>query len=250
MPQSRLICDQNSAGGGAGVVQTARQYRKGLYHFHKDTLIGYHQTIAGSPLPTMPNKARLAVTGGQASQSNMNNPAQNMSALLARLDNWLKQQRPHYLKGLNSGATSAQLEALAAELGRTPPEDLRSLLAWHNGQSNDFFGAFEGSWKLMSTEQIAEAVKLLRLTRGEAGAARGVAWETDWIPFLDDDAGHYVFVASDRPGAPVLEGGFGYETAHVVAPSLVAWMHEYVRALEAGRYFEDPERGEMLREER
>src|SRR5579875_350622 len=121
-----------------------------------------------------------------------------MMLLLARLDQWLNTQRQRFLQALRPGATAAECDALAAELGRPLPEELQALLMWHNGQTPDVPGALEQSWMLLSTDEIAEAKKELDEHPHEG-------WQKDWLPFLGDDNGNYRCLHLGSPGCPVLE---------------------------------------------
>lgn len=121
------------------------------------------------------------------------------------------------------------------------PADLRALLAWHNGQGEDFAGAFVQGWLLMSTEQILLAKNTLDDADG-----RAPGWDKDWVPFLDDDAGNYVCVDTSAAGA-IREFWAGNAEHPVSAPSLRRWLEEFVAAVERGEYVEDPERGRFLR---
>jgi cell wall assembly regulator SMI1 len=146
-----------------------------------------------------------------------------LRAALKRIDTWFAQHRPRYFKGLNPGATAAELEGL--------PEELRVLLAWHNGQSGDFVGCFEEHWFLMSVAEIREAVAAI----------------PGRYPFLDDDAGNFLCVNTAKTPAPIWAYYIDDTTAGMVAPSLTAWMGAFADDLEAGRYGEDPERGTLIR---
>jgi cell wall assembly regulator SMI1 len=157
--------------------------------------------------------------------------------LLPRLDRWLRGQRPNYAQGLRPGASPDQLRALHGALGQEVPPDLQTLLAWHDGQTADFVGCFENNWQLMGTEQIAAA--LTDLTAGGA-------WRQSWIPFLDDDAGDYVFLDTSAAPAPVREFWLGKQPV-TVAASIVEWLERFVTAVERGQYVEDPERGAFVR---
>jgi cell wall assembly regulator SMI1 len=163
-----------------------------------------------------------------------------VSDLLARLERWLALHRPGYHKGLLPGADQATLQALGQALGAPLPDDLRALLAWHNGQSPDFVGSFEGSWQLMSAQEIAEAKEELDAELPPRGGSRA------WIPFLDDDAGHYLCVDAGSAAGPVRECGESTDGS-TVAPSLAAWLEDFVNAVERGEYHEDLERGLFLR---
>lgn len=164
--------------------------------------------------------------------------ADKMMVLLARLDQWLNDQRERFQQALQPGATAAQCDALAAEAGKPLPEELRALLMWHNGQNPDVPGAFEENWVLMSTEEIADAKKELDEHPHEG-------WQKNWLPFLDDDNGDYRCLDLGSPGCPVLECWRGRADHPVVAPSLSAWLESFVTALEHGAYAEDPERGTL-----
>jgi hypothetical protein len=152
-------------------------------------------------------------------------------ALLARLDTWLRTHRPRYADGLLPGATAEELAGLQERVAAALPDDLAALLQWHNGQSLDFAGSFEGSWNLMSTTRIADAKKEF-----DGG-----------IPFLDDGVGDYLYLDPSQPGIPVREYRVGESNASIVAPNLSAWLREFVTAVEAGAYHADPERGHFLR---
>ena len=161
-----------------------------------------------------------------------------MMVLLARLDQWLNAERERFKQALQPGATTAECDALTAELSRPLPEELRVLLMWHNGQNPDVPGAFEQSWILMSSDEIAEAKK-------ELDDHPHDGWQKNWLPFLGDDNGDYLCLDLGSSGCPVLECWRGRADHPVVAPSLSAWLEAFVTALERGAYAEDPERGTL-----
>ena len=164
----------------------------------------------------------------------------SLPALLSRLENWLSKHRPRFVPALRPGASPAQFEALQSELGCPLPDELRTLLTWHNGQDEAVPGALEQNWVLLSTDQIAAAKKEM-----DADPADG--WQPSWVPFLDDDAGNCLCLDTGRPGPPVIDCWLGRPQHDVVAPSLTAWMADFVAGLERGEYHEDPERGAFLR---
>jgi cell wall assembly regulator SMI1 len=159
--------------------------------------------------------------------------------LLAQLEAWLRRHRAAYLKELRPGAGAADLAALDKALAAPAPDELRALLAWHNGQNQEFTGRFEEDWMLLSTAEIAE-------TRRDLASG----WVKSLIPFLDDDDGNYLGIDTSTAEHPVCACGDDKpEQRRVVARSLVAWLEDFVAAVEAGRYREDPERGSFLRSE-
>jgi cell wall assembly regulator SMI1 len=174
----------------------------------------------------------------QIAPSSLATAADKVTVLLARLDQWLNTKRERFQQALRPGATTAECDALASQLGKPLPEELRALLMWHNGQNPDVPGAFEQSWILMNTEEIADAKKELDDHPHEG-------WHNNWVPFLDDDNGDYRCLDLGSPGCPVLECWRGRADHPVVAPSLAAWLESFVTALEQGAYAEDPERGTL-----
>jgi cell wall assembly regulator SMI1 len=160
---------------------------------------------------------------------------------LSRLEKWLGKHRPRYLQSLAPPAGPQDFQTLE-EAGIPVPSDLRTLLAWHNGQGTEFGGHFAQDWDLMSASRIAEARRDL-----EAGGDAAPGWQKAWIPFLDDDAGDYVCLDPSQPGTPVREFWQGQAEHPVVAPSLAAWLTDFVAAVERGEYHEDPERGTFMR---
>jgi cell wall assembly regulator SMI1 len=165
-----------------------------------------------------------------------------IAGLLARLERWLHQHRPRFLKGLKPGASAADLDSLEKASGQPLPADLRALLAWHNGQNDDFVGCFEENWYLMDTQQIAEA------WREQTGSdATKAVWQKGWIPFLDDDRDNYTFLDTTQPGQPVRQFWKRNPEQQTVAPSLAAWLEHFVTGVEAGKYTVEEERGAFMR---
>jgi cell wall assembly regulator SMI1 len=171
-------------------------------------------------------------------QSSPAGESSGVAALLARLDAWLKRSRRRYYKGLLPGATQAELDELAEVLGKPMPAELADWLRWHNGQDEDLIGAFVESFNLMSTKAIATTLDERRKEKG---------WGSSWVPILDDYQDDLVVLDIGRKGLPVLERWEGRDETPEVAPSLEAWLETLVSDIEAGRYSEDPERGEFVR---
>jgi cell wall assembly regulator SMI1 len=164
----------------------------------------------------------------------------DIAALLTRLGSWLGKHRKRYSDGLLPGATPADLDQLQAVLKLPVPDGLRAWLSWHNGQQAAFIGHFQQDWDLLGINQILEAKK-------DLDSSEGTGWQKNWIPFLGDDADDYVCVDSSQPGAPVREFWQGKTDQPVVAPTLAAWLADFVTAVERGDYREDSERGSFLR---
>jgi cell wall assembly regulator SMI1 len=161
--------------------------------------------------------------------------------LLTRLERWLAKHRKRFLKALRPGADVQTLNQLKKALGCPLPDDLQALLAWHDGQADGFAGKFEENWILMSSERIAAAKPDLDTGAKETG------WKPKWVPFLDDDEGDHLCLDTAKKGVPVRGFYLGNTDHEEVAPSLASWLEDFVTAVEAGLYHEEPERGTFMR---
>jgi cell wall assembly regulator SMI1 len=188
--------------------------------------------------PTPPAPAAGPAGGGQPTAP----ASSDLAGVLARLEHWLAAHRHNFVRGLKPGATADDLRQLQERLGTSLSDDLRVLLSWHNGQDDEKTGCFRESWFLMGSEEIARTYQ--EVTGG--GGAGG--WQRSWVPILDDDRGNYVFLDTSQAGPPVREFWEGSTEQRTVAPSLAAWLRDFVAAVERGEYAEDPERGRFLRQ--
>jgi cell wall assembly regulator SMI1 len=215
------------------------------------SLLGRQKTAAAEPtaeelaaaikaLKTPPAPAAEKAPAAPAQGGTTTGEGDPVKDLLTRLEQWLKEHRPRYLKALRPGATAAELDALQTALGVPVPDGLRKLLAWHNGQAGDFVGCFEGSWRLLGTDRIASLHRELL-----ANADNG--WERSLIPFLEDDRDNCVFLDGGQAEAPVRAYWQVTKQRPVLAPSLAAWLKDFVEAVLRGEYTQDPERGDFLR---
>jgi cell wall assembly regulator SMI1 len=190
--------------------------------------------------PATGRKSTKSATAPDQTEAEASN---ELPGLLARLEIWLKRHRPRYADALNPPATEADFVALRGRLNAALPGDLRQLLAWHNGQNEGFAGAFVENWLLMSAAEIGAAKNDLDTQAG--GGQSG--WQPAWVPFLDDDAGNYLLLDPTLPGVPVRTYQSTSSEVPTIAPSLTAWMRDFVAAVEKDEYHEDPERGWFMR---
>jgi cell wall assembly regulator SMI1 len=208
----------------AGGAATAEEVSAALAVLHE----GAH-----SPKPVKPSASEPAAAMAPA-------PAAEVPELLARLDAWLARHRPRYHEALLPPAGEGELSALAQALGQPLPQELRQWLTWHNGQSEDLIGSFYETFNLMSAAQIAAAWQD-RQANPEPG------WSNARVPLLDDYQGDLILLDPAQPGCAVREAWRGRQEYSVVAPTLAAWLRAFVNDVEAGRFHEDPERGEFRR---
>jgi len=163
-------------------------------------------------------------------------PEEGLSAVLARLEAWLKVNRPAFLATLKKGAGPAAFEKVTRDTGLPVPPELADWLRWHDGQDEDTPSALVGAFSLIDHEEIVS--EYLDRQAGTDGP-----WKKGWLPLLDDFSGSLICLDTTRPGAPVIEAWRGRAEAIDAAPSLLAWAKTLLAEFEAGRYVEDPERG-------
>jgi cell wall assembly regulator SMI1 len=140
---------------------------------------------------------------------------------------------------LRPGLDEAGLATVRQALG-TFPDELSTLLAWHDGQADDFRGTFADCWCLLPGQDIVALARDL-----DKDPPPG--WVCGWIPFARDSGDSYLVLDPAAEGKPVRALWSGKNTAKLVAPSLTAWFATLVTDFEAGRYVEDPERGDFIR---
>jgi cell wall assembly regulator SMI1 len=247
MSWSALVCHLTNQGLPEGNAPSAEMVASALESLKK----GGPATLAApaaAPVESAPSVPEPAPEPAPAAEKVTAPPGARRGAAsagvagaLGRLERWLRTHRQRYLQGLLPGASDEELAFLEAALGMPVPEDLRSLLRWHNGQSSDFIGHLENDWDLMNTSQIVAAKQEL-----DAGDLSQTGWRSAWIPFLQDDADDYRCLDTSVPGAPVREFWQGNAEHPIVAPSLAAWLEKFVAAVEHGAYHEDAERGTFL----
>ncbi len=166
---------------------------------------------------------------------------ESLAGLLDRLERWLARHRRNFLKGLQPGASPAEFDTLQKQLGQTLPQELRTLLSWHNGQGDSFIGGFEQDWLLMDCQSIAAS-------KSDLDQDPAAGWHPAWIPFLDNDAGDFLFLDTSPTQAPVCWFSLDQTEKTVLAPSLESWLRDFVENVEKGNYVEDPERGTFQRQ--
>ncbi len=228
MAWDQVLCHLTGAGDVAAAVEVLKK--------------GGAAAPAAQPAPAAEKVSTPAPAAEHGSHAAAGAPADDVGSALARLGAWLAKHRTRYLDGLQPGAGKDELDNLGADLGRPLPDGLRGLLGWHNGQKPDFVGHFQDDWDLMGTRDIATAKREL-----DGGDRAESGWDPAWVPFLDNDAGDYIVLDTSQPGAPVREFWLGKKDNPVVAPSLAAWLGEFVAAVERGEYHEESERGSFLR---
>lgn len=139
---------------------------------------------------------------------------------------------------LRPGLDPAGVARLRAALDGLPDE-LATLLAWHDGQKADFQGTFADGWCLLSADDIAAL-------RADLDADPPAGWRAGWVPWARDDNDSFLVLDPATDGVPVRAVWSGKGDHPPVAPSLTAWFTTLLADFEAGKYVEDPERGDYV----
>jgi cell wall assembly regulator SMI1 len=164
-----------------------------------------------------------------------------VDALIARLDLWLRTNRPQYHRSkLLPGASASSIDALERRVGAALPPRLREMLAWRDGTGGvealeDEDLAYEGRW--MSVAEIAETVDMLDGMAAVDEWERDDWWHAGWVPFLmtlSDDCLCVDLIGSfgGHPGQ-VLKFWHDDKERPIAYPSFDAWLQTFVEALEA-----------------
>ena len=124
----------------------------------------------------------------------------------ARLEAYLKANKPALLADLVPPATDVELYELEHKLGVTLPADFVECLKIHNGQNGESEWLFSGS-EFLSSRRILDEWSIWNslLQNGdfvgaepEAGfGIQPVWWSPKWIPFTYDGAGNHLCLDLD-----------------------------------------------------
>lgn len=170
----------------------------------------------------------------------------DLSPLFERLETWLAAHAPQIHAELTPGVEDRELDELEALTGQALPADFRALYRRHGdwgsglrlthlpllGVRRDWLG-----WESLAGEDFAGETAGHRSHPEGAITPRYI--NLGWIPLLTDHGGNSVGIDL-APGPEGVRGQvitFGRDEREkfVLAPSLGAFLREYVERLEAGR---------------
>jgi cell wall assembly regulator SMI1 len=157
--------------------------------------------------------------------------------LLARLEYWLKTNRPDYLARLQPGVTDAQLDAFEAQFSLQPPTAFRDLYRWRNGQEEGCSASLQMNRMFSPLEAVADTKEMLNGMIG-FDFDREDWWRRGWIPFLSNGGGSHLCldVAAEDGGRVGQLVAFwkADEDRPIEYPSLEAWLEDLVSSMENG----------------
>lgn len=160
-----------------------------------------------------------------------------LSQTLERLDRWYAAHTPDLYRTLRPGIPEEWLAGYEASLGVPLPEDVRELYRWHGGGQYAFVVDFPHLPATFGPHGLEDEEAGWARSQ-PPGAVRQVAWSDRWHDLFGSD-GSYIVVDLD-PGP---SGTYGqlvavdrdHETRYVLAPSLSAFLAEFLERLESGR---------------
>lgn len=168
-----------------------------------------------------------------------------MQAAMARIDAWFSRERPDFYARLRPGLDDVEWEAFVEALGIRPPDAMRALYRWRDGQSSGTYENFIGSQMFMPSAAVLEAVRVMRELVEAGEFAKRNWWHPDWIPFLDNGGGDHWVV--DTRGCIGGEDGqivyFDHEEAdrEVLYPNLETFLNRVAQSMVSERWVADDE---------
>lgn len=171
-----------------------------------------------------------------------------------------------FLAHLNPGATTADLEALEAVIGRPLPDDFMAAYRRHDGQADMYEQDGEDKLvpgllfglPLMPIEAVIEELANWRALREEleadgsleefdeeqascpSGHVKPVFANPFWVPFADDGGGNFLAMDLDPDTqghvGQVINMGRDEDVKYVIAPSFGAFMRHLADELKRGNF--------------
>lgn len=163
-----------------------------------------------------------------------------------RIREWIEMNAPALADGLRPSATSAAISAAAAEIGLDFPPSVQASYRCHDGQEDGTCSVF-GGWRLLPLTEVVTEWETQRTV-----ARNGFDhWDPDTaIPIMTDDSGALLYVehAPDGTETPVIQWWYERPSRDVQASSFVAYVDEYIEALEAGKFVYLEDEGRLVHE--
>lgn len=170
----------------------------------------------------------------------------DISEVLAKIDSWVKTNRPDYYAKLLPGATLAEISELETKFEITLPETFKMFLTWKNGQVEGSFDSFFANFGLMSVSEIADTLDMLNDLLDGGDFEQANWWNKQWVPFLQNHSGdHYcIDLTGSFEGQPgqMLIFWHDYEAREIFFPSFADFLRTALALFENMGY--DVQKGE------
>jgi cell wall assembly regulator SMI1 len=161
---------------------------------------------------------------------------EQLPALLARLEAWLRAHRPGYVERLAPPASVSALLEVERQSGALLPDEIWAIYAWHDGQSHS-------GWSLVGRFWLMPLQQLVAQRKEGADAGKDLDdpewWSDGWFPFADDGQGNLLCV--DRSTGSLIQYFQDDPDRDPVAPSATGFIAALVEGLESGVLCPDKE---------
>jgi cell wall assembly regulator SMI1 len=158
-----------------------------------------------------------------------------MNDLIARLDKWLRVNRPDYYPDLQPGVTATEISKFEKQFALQVPQLFKELYMWRNGQASIFSTSLQFNRTFMSIELINGSRDVLNRLL-DLGEFEQNWWHREWIPFLSNGGGDYLCI--DLAGVftgtegQIITFWHDWESRNIEYPSLEKWLEVFVGSLE------------------
>jgi len=168
-----------------------------------------------------------------------------------RIESWIKVNHPSMISTLNIGATIQDLQQLENKLEQILPEDFKTFLSVHNGQTWTHLNLFDGDrlldienifrewygWKKMLPEIDADCIANFGQSASSSPGKeiKNDWWNSSWIPITSNGSGDSYCIDLD----PTSNGTRGQiirmlhdnPSREVIAQSFRDWIYAFVNDL-------------------
>lgn len=172
-----------------------------------------------------------------------------VAEVFEELESWFAQHAPRAKEVLLPPASPADIAAYEKTVGVSLPGELQSLLELHDGQDPYAFVSTIDGCRLMSCAaaakawstlgELLDAGDLAQPAESKDGKVKPVWWNKRWLPFADAGGDMLCLDLDPAPGGTVGQVLRFYHDEgwrDPLAPSLEAFLTEYLGRLRQGKY--------------
>jgi cell wall assembly regulator SMI1 len=186
--------------------------------------------------------------------------SKSVDDLWAKYEEWLTAHFPEGLQALNAGAAEHEIATLEATIGMNLPQDFRSWLKVHNGQTPDSVGLLWSN-ECLSTSRILNEWQVMKQLLDEGnfdcesksdqpGAIKTDWWNPGWVPVTSDGAGNLqcLDLAPGMTGraGQVIDFDHAAMNRCVLAAHFREWVEDYIKDISDREYVYSDDYGRLM----
>jgi cell wall assembly regulator SMI1 len=160
---------------------------------------------------------------------------ENTLNLLARLDGWLRTNRPEYYAKLLPGLSAAEVDDFEQKLGVQLPIEFKLFYQWKNGDTEQ--NAFIANYYLISLSDALDDFKMMNDMMRVGEFERDNWWNTLWIPFVRNWGGDTWCIdlagSFDGVQGQIIQFWHDDEYREILCRSFYKWLETIVVAYES-----------------